>query len=477
LPVAEQEDASARVQLRRSFGTRDAAALIVSNVIGVGIFTAPGIVANLVPNPTAMLALWIVGGFLAFAGARSYAELAKICPEAGGEYAYLREAFGPLAGFLSGWVSLIAGFSGAIAASAVALASYLGHYLPRAATTQSIFFLHIPWIVVPVSARSLTAAAIIIVFSVLHICGLGPSRLAQNALALLILAIIVALTLAGFIAGKGQLSHFHSANLPFRPLNWPLALIPVMFTYSGWNAAAYISEESRDPERTVPKAMAIGTLIVIAVYVALNTLYLFALPLNRLRATINVGDAAAQALFGLGNGYITPVFLVALCGAISAMTIAGPRVFFAMARDGAFISSFSRIHPKFNTPARAIALQAAWSVVLVMVGGFEQILIYTGFAIVLSSGVAVIALFVLTHRRGAERPGMGLMLLSAAFVTASFGMVGNAIFEAPKTSMIGLALIAAGIPVFIWSKRTHRRRNALLLQDDKADQKIAIRPC
>src|SRR5271165_1584850 len=235
-----------RNQLRRSFRVRDGVALIVSNVIGVGIFTTPAIIAKLVPAPGAILALWIAGGCLALAGAMAYAQLGRMWPSAGGEYIYLSKAYGPTAGFLSGWTSLIAGFSGAVAASAVGLVIYLGQYFPALASDHSRLSIDFYLGAFTFSARSLTAASVIILFAALPACNLGAGKLEQNTLALLLLAIIVFFCLLGFAVGTGSWSHFHSPNIPLRPMNWLLALIPIMFTYSGWNAAAYISEEMYD---------------------------------------------------------------------------------------------------------------------------------------------------------------------------------------------------------------------------------------
>ncbi len=437
---------------------RDGVALIVSNVIGVGIFTTPAIIAKLVPSPGAMLVLWLAGGSLALAGAMSYAQLGRMWPSDGGEYVYLSKAYGPTAGFLSGWTSLIAGFSGAVAASAVALIIYLGQYFPRLASDHSLFSINFYVGALTFSPRSLTAAAIILLFAALHACNLGAGKLTQNTLALLILAIIVVFCVLGFATGAGSWTHFRSPDIPFRPVNWLLALIPIMFTYSGWNAASYISEEMYDTRRTIGRALLVGTSIIVALYAVLNTLYLYAIPLATMQNAVNVGDVAAQALFGVGSNFITPVLIIAMLGAISAMTIAGPRVYFAMARDGAFIRSFSRTSPRFGTPALAIVLQALWSVVLVMAGGFEQILMYTGFTILLCSGAAVAGLFVVRRHELRANPRLWLkMLAPAIFAVACAAIVVNAVVGAPKTALVGSLLIAAGLPVFFWSRRRQVR--------------------
>jgi len=455
--------------LERKLNLSDATALVVSNVIGVGIFTTPAIVAGLVPSPRAMLALWIVGGMLAFAGAITYAELAKLCPRAGGEYNYLSHAFGPLAGFLSGWTSLIAGFSGAIAACAVALVSYLGRYFPAQTSADPIGSVSLVITTIDISRRGLLAAAVILLFAIIHMCGLGPGRLAQKTLALLILGALVVFIVAGFGFGRGSWLHFHAAEASFSPKDWLLALVPVMFTYSGWNAAAYVSEEMRDCKRNVGNALALGTGIVLAVYLALNALYIKALSPREMSAAINVGDIAAQRLLGVASGFITPVLVIALLGALSAMTIAGPRVYFAMARDKAFLAPFSHVSPKFRTPVLAIGLQSAWSIVLVLLGGFEQILIYTGFAIVLSSGATVTALYVIRRRRGLRKGLLRTIAVPGVFFLASALMVVNAVYRAPKPSFIGLLVIAAGIPVFLFSRKRYAQAKDVSVYSAEAE--------
>ena len=449
-----------RNRLQPAFRVRDGVALIVSNVIGVGIFTTPAIVAKLVPHPGAMLAVWMAGGGLALAGAMSYAQLGRMWPSAGGEYIYLSKAYGPAAGFLSGWTSLIAGFSGAVAASSVALVIYLGQYFPTLASDRSLLSINFFVGAFTFSPRSLMAALFIVIFAALHAFNLGAGKLTQNALALLILAIVIVFCIFGFAAGTGSWSHFHAAGEPLHPMNWLLALIPVMFTYSGWNAASYISEEMYDTRKTIGPALLIGTCIIVAVYAALNTLYLYAIPVTVMQKAVNVGDVTAQALFRAGRNFVTPMLIVALLGAISAMTIAGPRVYFAMARDGAFIPGFGHTSARFGTPALAIALQASWSIVLVTVGGFEPILMYTGFAIVLSSGAAVAGLFAVQRGNLRSNPKLWIrMLVPAAFVLATSAIVVNAVLQAPKTALVGMVLIAAGLPVFFWCRRMKGGRN------------------
>lgn len=441
--------------LRVSFRKRDGIALLVSNTVGVGILTTPALIASLVPDPKAILTLWIIGGALALAGAASYGELASLWPSAGGEYVYLSKSFGPAAGFLSGWTSLIAGFSGSVAASAVAVVLYAGQYFPGLASNRTFASVALFGHGVKVTSASLAAIGVIVFFAVLHMVSTSAGKVTQNTLALLVIGMVVSFAAFGFGFGHGSWAHFQTSPVRVGGMNWLLALIPVMFTYSGWNAAAYVAEEIHGNRRSMRPVLLLGTLIVIAMYVALNLVYLFAMPVSEIRKADNVGEVAARALFGTGSNFITPALIVALLGAISAMTIAGPRVYFAMARDRAFIPVFARTNRRFGTPALAIALQSAWSIALVLVGGFDQILMYTGFAIVLSSGAAVAGLFLVRSRQGVRIGGLSKLAAPAVFVVASAAMVVNTVLDDLSVALIGCVLIAAGYPLYLWCRRTN----------------------
>lgn len=442
--------------LDRRLGPVDAAAIVISNVIGGGIFFVPIIVAQMVGGPTAILWVWLLGGALAFAGAMAYAELSALRPRAGGEYVYLREAFGPLAAFLTGWTSFVAGFSGAIAASAVAVADYIGRFVPAAADVTPILTVPLPFVPLVVSRRGLVALVPIAVLALIHIRGLGPGRIVQNALAGLkagALAVIIAL---GFMVGSSG-SPGADSGAPLMaavPLSGMLlALVPIMFTYSGWNAAVYVAEEVRDPGRNVPLALGLGTATVIVIYVALNALYLHVLSAPQLAALPGrLLDVVGERLFGVAAANAIGIFtIVSLSASISAMTLAGPRVYYAMAKDGLFLPSAARIHPRFRTPAAAIIAQAIWSTVLVLCGTLSQLVSYTGFAVILFSAVAVVCVFVLRRREpNAPRPfrAWGYPWAPGIFVIACAAMVVNEMIRNGATAIAGLAVIVAGIPVY-----------------------------
>ena len=445
--------------LERRLGPFDAAAIVISNVIGGGIFFVPVLVAQMVPHGGTMLLVWVIGGALAFAGAMAYAELAAVRPKAGGEYVYLRDAFGPLAAFLTGWTSFVAGFSGAIAASSVALADYVGRFVPAAASGEPFFVIPVPLLPLIFSPRAVVALVAIASLSLIHLRGLGPGSLLQNVLAGIKVSALVLFVALGFAIGHGSMGHVTGDTAA--PVSGVLlALVPVMFSYSGWNAAAYVAEEVRNPGRNVPLALGLGTVAVIIIYVALNTLYVYALSMPEL-ASLPDGrlvDVVAERLFGFAAGNLLAVFtIVSIAASVSAMVLAGPRVYYAMARDGMFLPRAARVHAQFRTPASAIVAQALWSGVLVLCGTLSQLVSYTGFAVVLFAGIAVSALFVLRRREpDAPRPfrAWGYPWAPAIFVLASAAMVVNEIVRNGTTALVGLAVIATGAPVYyLFAKR------------------------
>jgi APA family basic amino acid/polyamine antiporter len=454
--------------LERRLGPLDGAAIIVSNVIGGTILFAPPLMAGLVPNPWAYLGLWVAGGALAFAGAMAYAELAALRPKAGGEYVYLDAAYGRVAAFLTGWTSFVAGFSGAIAANAFFIPIYLARFIPGVDNQTPIFTIPLPYVPLTFSTHTLVALASVWLLAAIHIRGVGPGRVMMNVLAALKVTAFMLFVLAGFAFGTGAFSNVTSSAGGLSASNWLFAFIPVMLAYSGWNASAYVAEEIRDPGRNLPRSLAIGTLAVIAVYFGINLLYLYVFSITELAALQgSVLDVVADRLLGSGAGHVMGIVsIVSLMAGNSAMTFAGPRVYFAMARDKVFFDGASKVHPTYKTPAFAIVAQTIWASLLILTGSGNALLTYTGFSITLFLGVAVFALFILRLREpNAPRPfkAIGYPIAPAIFTIACFVILANALYTdlvKPVTagtpvgpSAWGFLVIGLGLPIYYFFAR------------------------
>jgi len=445
--------------LERRLGPLDAAAIIVSNVIGGGILFTPPQIAAAVPAAIPFLLTWVAGGLLAFAGAMSYAELAAVRPKAGGEYVYLRDALGRLAAFLSGWTSFVAGFAGAIATSAVVLSFYLGRFVPAAGDATPLFAVPvIPGLItISMSRQSIVALAAIWGMAWVHRRGVGHGRVVGNVLATLKVAALVVFVALGLAVGTSGSAHLVERH-PVAITGWLLALIPVMFTYSGWNAASYVAEEIRDPARNVPLAFALGTASVVVLYVLLNILYLFVFPIGELaQVKGSVLDVVAERLLGSTAGDVMGVVsMMSLLASVSAMTFAGPRVYFAMARDGLFVRAASNVHPRYHTPSNAIIAQSVWTSILVLTATADALVTYTGFAITLFLGLAVLSLFVLRAREpNVPRPFRAWLypFAPALYVAVSAAILINGLVRAPQPTGAGALIILAGVPLFYFFKR------------------------
>lgn len=436
----------------------------MSNVIGGGILFTPPQVAAAVPNAWLFLGVWVAGGVLAFAGAMAYAELAALRPRAGGEYVYLRAAYGRLMAFLSGWTSFVAGFAGAIAASAVVFVLYLDRFVPGVANATPFFTIPLPFIPMSFSRQTIVASLAIWLFAFVHIRGVGPGRIVGNVLTTLKVTALLVFIAVGFSIGTGSSSNLQEAAGTVTTGGWLFALIPVMFTYSGWNAAAYMAEEIKDPGRNVPRALAMGTIAVIAIYLLLNTLYLYVMPISELgRVQGSVLDIVAERLLGVAAGNIMGVVsIISLAAGINAWTFAGPRVYYAMAKDGVFLPAAARVHQRYKTPAASIIAQALFATLLVLTGSLDKLTTYVGFAITLFAGIAVAAVFVLRVREPhAVRPfkALGYPIAPAVFTLASAAIVGNVFWTDVLRPVMygdpwgpaaaGIAVIAAGLPIYV----------------------------
>jgi len=436
-----------RPELGRQIGLLTAASVVVANVIGSGIFTTSGFIARDLGDPAALLLVWAVGGILALAGALSYSELGAAMPEAGGEYVYLREAYSPLVGFLSGWMSFFIGFSGAIGSTALLFSHYLAHFIPSVEP--------------PAPAGIALSVGLVWVLTLVHVAGVGPGGAVQRILTIAKVAAIVILIVAGFAFGTGDPGNFSSTGRAAWGL-FPVSLVFVMFSYSGWNAAAYLAGEIRNPGRNLPLALILGTLVVTALYLGLNAFYVYALPIPEMAGVQAIAEKTSVTAMGeVAAHMVASVVMLAILGSISAMVLAGPRVYFAMSRDGVFPRMFAAVDPRFGTPARAIALQSAWTTVLILVASLypnalENLIAYTGFALVLFSALAVAAVFVLRVRRpDLPRPYRvpGYPVVPALFVAAALWIAVFSVPDRPSQALLGLLTIAAGVPFYLLARR------------------------
>jgi APA family basic amino acid/polyamine antiporter len=445
--------------LRRELTFISATAIVVANMIGTGIFTTTGFLAGDLGKPALVVGIWVAGAIVAVAGALSYAELGTNYPRSGGEYVYLREIWGPGWGFLSGWVSFFAGFAAPVAAAALAFSEYAAYFFPSLSTGASPHG-GIESLLHPGAGRWV-AVLVVLAFAVVNILGLRLAARLQNLLTALKLAVLGAFLLAAFSLGHGQVRHFAMDALRTShhslPAQIAVSLIFVMFAYSGWNAATYVPEEMKQPERDLPRALVSGTLLVGFLYVALNVAFIYALPLESMRGVVRVGAQAARSLFGSGGGaYFGAVMSVGLLSCVSAMVIVGPRVYYAMAQDGCFFKEAARVHSRWGTPMEAILYQTGATVVMILTGTFESLIYYIGFALILFAAMATMGVFRMRRRAGWKRlPAVSWCypLVPGLFVAASTWMLLYTLVLRPKESLLGIATILCGGLVYWWRFR------------------------
>lgn len=438
--------------LKREIGLGSALIIVVANMVGTGVFVIPGFIAMELGSAQSLLLCWLVGGLCALTGALSYAELGAMMPHAGGEYAYLRRTFGMLPAFLSGWISLIVGFSAPIAAAAIAFATYLlgGEGEPWFV----LEFFGSP--VVSLSSTTLLAIAVVMGLSLIHHHSIRLGRRVQNGLTFFKIGFMLVFILAGLCFGSGDASRVFAvfSSVPdslFRP-EFAVSLVFISFAYSGWNAAAYLGGEIKRPSRNVPLALILGTTIVIALYLLLNVVYIFALPVESMQGALDLGIKAGASLFGAGAGRgIGLAIAFGLLSVISAMIMAGPRVYYAMSCDGVFFKSFCHVNVRGRTPARSILLQGVLAVVMILSAAFETLLAYIGFTLALSSMLTVCGLIKMRITDPAlPRPyrTLGYPVTPLLFIAINIWVVAYSLFSRPVAGLAGLGTIALGVMVF-----------------------------
>jgi basic amino acid/polyamine antiporter, APA family len=430
--------------LKRAMRLPHATAMVVGIIIGASIFVQPSEVTTQVHSVGMVLLVWLTAGALTLIGSLVCAELASIFTRTGGVYVYLKDSLHPLVGFLWGWAMLLTMHSGIIAAVATVFARYLGYFVPLS----------------PAGSKAV-AVGVILLLSAINLIGVRQASRVQTVFTAAKMLAIVLIVVMGFLLGGRVSEHFvGSATATGESLGGFLrAMVAGLFTYGGWHMVTYSSEETVDPRRTIPRALLIGTIVVTLAYMAMNAVYLYVMPLDRVAASTRVAADLAETLLGAGaGGAIAAVVLVSTFGAANGIVLAGPRAYYAMAQDGLLFGWIGAIHPRFGTPYRAIAVQAVWASLLVATGTFRALFTRVVYTEWIFFGLMAVGLMVLRRRRGVTREYSiwGYPVLPLIFIVSSFAVAINAVISSPGDAIIGLGLVVAGIPVYLlWVRGRH----------------------
>lgn len=430
--------------LKRTLGSRDLTLLVVGNVIGSGIFLVPAAVMRQSGESVPIaVSVWLVGGLLSLLGALSYAELGSMDPEAGGLYAYIRDAFGPFPAFLYGWTLFFVIGAGTIAALAVAAANYVTQLMPLSAIGKQV-----------------VAVTLIAVMAVINVRGTRESTSVQNVTTgIKVLAILVMSGLLIALGGGGGAAT-EAVTPPAATMSLTgvgLSVIAVLWAYEGWQYVTFVAGEAQDPQRTIPRALITGTVLLITIYVLANLAYVSALGTARMAASEAVaGEAVAQVLGATAGKAITIAIILSMYSAAHATVITVPRVYFAMARDGVFFRQLATVHPRFGTPALAVIASCVWAAVLALSGTFDQLLTYVVFIGWIFYALGAAAVIALRRSRPlAPRPFRvpGYPLTPAVFVLAAAAIVVNTIMSQPVQAAIGIGMVLLGAPAYVLWRR------------------------
>lgn len=431
----------------------------MGNVIGSAIFLTPGIMADRLPSPALLILAWLLGGVLALSGALTYAEMGAMFPRSGGLYVFLAEAYGRLWGFLYGWAGMVVVLTGSVAAVAVGFAEYFSYFFPALSTTRPVLRVPFPWGMSTISAGQLVAASSLAVLGAINYAGVRYGNAVQATFTALKVFALVLVPIAALAIGRAQPAWTPVVPALDRPLaSFGVVMIGVMWAYEGWYYLAFASGEVKDPTRTVPRALVLGTIALTVIYVTVNLAYLRALPLDEMRGVQRIAERAVTALVGgIGGTLVAATVAVSTFGCNASAIIGMSRVCYAMAADGLFVRAAAAVHPRFRTPHIAIVMTCAWAALLTLSGTYEQLFTYVTFASVLFFVAGGLAVFKLRlSRPDLPRPykTWGYPLVPAIFVLGSSALVVNTLVERPVESLTGLGLVALGLPVY-WYWRRH----------------------
>jgi APA family basic amino acid/polyamine antiporter len=468
LSSPQARSSEAKPTLVRGLGLLDSVLLLVSGIIGSSIFLTANDIATPLPQPVLFLLVWVLGALISLCACFAFAELGSMFPDSGGQYIYLRQAYGDLIAFLYGWMLFAVANGGSIAALSVASAAYAGQVFPSISQERVVFA--IAGIVV--TRAHLVGLLLIAVLTYVNVVGLRWGALLQNVSTGTKFAAMGAFVVLGFAIGKGDWSHFRAHGVGLTMGLSPahlisalgVGLIAVFWAYDGWVYITWVAGEVKDPRRNVPVAMVLGVLAVGVIYIAMNLTYVYALPLKQIAAHETIAHAAALALFSpRAAGWLSLMIAVSCFSAAATCTLSGARVYMAMAQDGVFFKRMAVIHPRWRTPAFSLIGQGLWAAALTISGRYDQLYTYVIYGMVLSYTLTVIGMFLLRRRRPEiPRPYRctGYPWLPAIYVVIGTAWTLNTIFTRPTEAFWGTAIVLAGVPGYWYWKRSGRKAAA-----------------
>ncbi len=458
--MTQPSEAHAHPELKRVLGIWSAAAIVVGTVIGSGIFLVPSSMIQNVGTPLMVFAVWVFGGLLTLFGALSYAELAAAMPEAGGEYVYLREAYGPLWGFLYGWTQMWVAKSGSIATLATGFFIYLANFQPGLEKVWMVVPLPLGEAGRPLEIRygQLLAMAVIAALALINYFGVRAGGNVQVSVTVVKVLLLAAIVVIGLGTAHGTSANYHtSMPAPGGIAGFFAALVAALWAYDGWNNVAMVASEVRKPQRNLPLALILGSLAVLAIYLLTNLAYFRVLPADSVAGTDRVAGEMMRRILGPGGAAAVSVAaMISIFAALNGSILSGSRVPFAMARDGLFFRRVGFVHPQHRTPSVSILALSAWAALLVLSGRYDQLYTYVIFASVILYAMATASVIVLRFKRpDLPRPyrTLGYPVIPAIFVIAISCLVVSTLLKSPRESLMGLVLISVGLPFYFYWKR------------------------
>ncbi|HEX5433854.1 MAG TPA: amino acid permease [Candidatus Angelobacter sp.] len=458
-------------KLVRRLSLLDSVLLLAGGIIGSGIFLTAQDVAISTRIPWLFIGVWILGMLITLLACFAFAEMGAMFPEAGGQYVYMREAYGEFVAFLYGWMIFTVSVGGTIAALGVGFAVYLGSIFPALAADRPIAVLwhfHL-------TCGHVVAIAAIAVQTVINIFGVRKGAVLQNIATWLKFAAIAGFVVLGVAIGKGSWTHLSSvlaipagANSPSLLAGIGVALIAVFWAYDGWVYITWVSGEVKDPQRNIPRSLVLGLLLVGGIYLLINAVYLYGLPMSEIAKATAVAQSAAIVMFSArAANWLALVIALSCFGAMASCILSGARVYYAMAEDGVFFKRLARVNPRWHTPVASLVLQGVWSAALALSGKYEQLFTYVMFMMVLSYVLTVVALFVLRRKLpNAERPYRctGYPWLPALYVVLGGAWALNVLWERPQEALAGIIIVLVGVPFYFYWRRERRGKQAVSTQ-------------